>query len=590
MNRRGAALPIVFALVTVVLVMGLAMGTLSTLSLQFSRRQLEGIRAEMAARGAIAQLLATVREHDAEAELNPLKPEPSNVSELFPEGLHFQEGDHRVVVDFDTTEPGFSSDNLGGDAPRIGWPDDDDVPRIPPFALDVVLNVEGPSSKHRFRAGLKRVWPFALYSKRGPVVLMAIPGTGGAEISPSQVKGDVYTSWEGLAAGGGTVLSGYGYGLLNDPSKVLANLEARAGYQSDVQPQGHLLVGARLGYNPPIEVSDVHPDSTPQEKFYRYNLASLVRQLDQVEDAPTFSPQILLGADSGNLLEGDFLYNHSLNAEVPPIIQEGSRHVGRTQVHRGPILDPLKDIEEGSGPPGSTFSGGFQPLTLPRPDVELLTKYSLNYTEVAFDDGDGSQDPPFLLNQDLVLTETENSTGGAISSHYVVDGSVSNRQVIYKGSGLGAGVYVRENRAGMRLQGTVLHVKGDLDLSGTVLPDIPGDPQEQKIDIVGAGATLIVDGQLILGNATINAQDQGFVIYARDIVLKGGGDFFGLIIAENSITILSNKEAELNIKGGLLCAGLGGILLKGTNVEHDPNYLKAINGGGDFVVVSWKKL
>jgi hypothetical protein len=586
-TSRGAALPTVLTLVFAVLVIGLAMGSLSTLSLQLNGRQLETMRAEMAARSALAHLLALLRKHDAESELNPLNPRPFQLNEVIPEAFVVEENLHTVTVHFDTGRPGFSRDNLGGDAPAVGWADHDDVPRIPPFALDIVLNVEGPSSQHSFRVELKRVWPFALYAKSGPVALMSLPTPSAI---PTTVKGDIYTSWLGEEGEGGILRTGYGFGHLDDPSKVLANLEARAGFQPHRPTNHHLIVGMPLGYNTPVEPADVHHASNEQERLFFYRRDALVRKFGEVEDQPNFSPETLVDSDRGNRVEGDFVYNHKQLAEVPPYIHPGSSMEGRSQLYRGPSLDPLAQIEAGSGAPSSTFdSAGFQRLALPLPDSRLETEYSLVAADLEFDDGGGDRPTPYLLSEDLVLTPGENSTGGPISTHYEIDRSVSNRQVLYNTgpSGFGEGLYVRERQAGMRLQDTVLHVKGDLDLSLTESPELPdSDP---GLEIVGAGATIIVDGQLILGNAHINAQDQGFVLYARDIVLKGGGTFFGLMIAENSITILSQKN-NLEIRGALMCAGPGGITLKGTTLEHDPEYLKSINGGGDFAVVSWRKL
>ena len=575
-----------------ILVIGLGMGTLSTLSLHFNRRQVEGMRGELAARGALAQLLARLYQHDKAGTLNPLKPEPSNLRELFPSGVLFEEKPYKVTIHFDPGQPGYSTDNLSGSAPAVGWADDDDVARVPRYSLDVVLGVQGPNESQisYYRAVLRRVWPFALYSKQGPLFLMSIPQID----APSVVKGDVYTTWMGEEGEGGIQRVGYGLGHLIDPSMVLANLEARAGAQPHLPPNSHLLIGGPLGYNEPIEPSDVHSDSTPEEKFYHYSAGVLVRRFDDTEDNAAFSPQVLTGVDSGNFLEGDFVYNHKEMAEVPPIIynRPANDMDGRSILVRGPALDPLAQIEPGAGAPASTFDNSdFQELVLHRPSDNLLEdKYGLDPLDpdLEYDDGTGALPQPFLLSEELVLSPEENSTGGPLSTHYVIDGSVSNRQVIYQKGGVGMGLYVRERKAGMKLQNTVLHVKGDLDLSETELDGVESDPDE-RLEIVGAGATLIVDGQLVLGNAHINAQDQGFVLYARDIVLKGGGSFFGLMIAENSINILSQQN-DLEIRGALMCAGKGGITLKGTKLEHDPDYLKSINGGGDFGIVSWRKL
>jgi hypothetical protein len=580
-GQRGAALAVVLALASAVLVIGLAMGTLSTLSLQFTTRHLEGVRAEMAARSAVARVLARLRKHDGGTSLNPLQPRPSPIAQLFPGEYRIQEGDHEVSIHFNTSTEGYSRDNLAGDAPAVGWPDQDDVARIAPFTLDLVLNVRGPSTRHRFRVGLKRVWPFALYAKQGPIALMSVPDAD----APTLVDGDIYTAW--VQEESEITRTGYGYGLLDEPSKVLANLEARAGYQPHHPPQHHLLIGMPLGYNTPRLPTSFRDSANPGERLYFYRRSSLLRGLGEEETSANFSPQVLVDNDLPNHLKGNFLYNHKeVGANVPPYIHPGSSMDGHALNTRGVALDPLAEIAPGSG--ASFESDSFQPLAIPAPPgPSLATTYGL------LDNYQYDNDPPFLLGETLVLTPGENSTGGPVSTHYRIPGSVSNRQVIYNSgsSGLGPGLYVRETRAGMRLQNTVLHVEGDLDLSG--LPPDPeapaGSPEAQPLEIVGAGATVICDGQLVLGNAHINAQDQGFVLYARDIVLKGGGSFYGLMIAENSITILSQQN-DLQIKGALMCAGPGGITLKGTRLKHDPEYLKSINGGGDFAIVSWKKL
>ena len=119
------------------------------------------------------------------------------------------------------------------------------------------------------------------------------------------------------------------------------------------------------------------------------------------------------------------------------------------------------------------------------------------------------------------------------------------------------------------------------------------EPEERPIQISGSGATLIVNGQLALGNANFNAGDQAFVIFAKDIVIKAGGHFKGLLIASRSITILSQDDDSLYIEGGIACADEdlgGGITIRGAHVKHEPRYLKGINGAGDFYLASWRKI
>ena len=177
--NRAAALPTVLALVSAVLVAGLAMGSLSTLSLQFNRRQMDTIRAEMAARSGLAYFLSRIQQFEAheDQEINPLDPSSVLMTDIFPEGLRVVEGDYTVTISFDSDRY-YSTDNLAGEEPKIGFYDKErepHVPRVPPYGLDLVITVEGPQRTHRYRAILKRFWPFAIYSKHGTICLMGQP-------------------------------------------------------------------------------------------------------------------------------------------------------------------------------------------------------------------------------------------------------------------------------------------------------------------------------------------------------------------------------------------------------------------------------
>ncbi len=587
-------MPTVLMLISLVLVIGLAMGSLSTLSLQFNRRQVDGTKAEMAARSGLAHLIAKLRAKTSTEGIDPLNPKPFIVSDEFPSGLVVKEGGYEVKIHFGS-EPGFSKDNLSGQLPAVGWPDrDDDVPRVPPFGLDVVLNVTGPSSSHQYRATLQRLWPFGLYANRGPIVLMGQPAPG--DPSPSRVKGDIYTSWQGDGANGGTIVTGYGIGQLIEPRDLLAHMEAKTGFHPHKKPDFPAIIGMEYGRSPDLVRLD-SPASTSTDHYFFYSKGtSGMPDFPTAVTADSLRPISLEGADGGNILDGDFVYHHDKDVpKLDPIIlgttpnvgtlapDRANEYLGSSVRKRSLVADPLAQV--GANPfPASSFTAlpGLQPA-----DEKLVSEgfpdlmLQVHGSDFIPDKSKGA--PAYFLKDDLV------QNGG----HVTVNGTLSNRQVVYyKGTEAhGPGLYVRERRVGMSLQNTVLHVKGDLDLgaSSFAAPDNDPSTDDESITISGAGATLIVDGQLILGNAVINAQDQGFVIFARDIVLKGGGNFHGLMIASNSITILS-QDQPLKIRGALMCAGVGGIVLKGCDLEYDPEYVKSVHGGGDFAVTAWKRL
>lgn len=594
MKNRGAALPTVLALVTLVLVVGLAMGSLSSLSLRFNRQQLDRTRSEMAARSGLAVFLSKTKAYDVtlpnNGKLNPLKPSPFNVKELLDNGLEHEENGYRVSLHFDDQQEGYSTDNSTGEVPITGWSDvtGDGIPRVPPFALDLVFRVEGGSDVKYYRATLKRVWPFALYTAVGKIILMGNAEDGGAVPGghPSSIEGDVYTQWQSNAGSGGGLVLGYGIGLLDEPTKLLANLEARQGYHPDFlvtdQP---LNIGMRVGLNPFVSPTVLEDESDDETIYYSYEGSQVPYSLGDTETSPIFSvPQHAI-EDGGNSIEGDFVIDYDADQAINPIIfpaVEPNSFEGDVSVQRGLALDPLYYYRADKEDAQFDFdSDGFSELNFDPPSHDAESLFELSSTATY------NGDEPALLDNTLSLSPDEAKIGDDVpagwssSSHYVIDGSISNRQVFYSEDD--SKLCIQEKHAGLELQDVVLHVKGDLDLGANQF--------EEPIKVTGAGATLIVDGQLILGNAQFDAVDQGFVIFAEDIVLTGSGEFRGLMIASNSISILSRKEDDpLVISGGLMCGGYGGVVLRGTKLVHEPRYLKSINGGGEFYLHSWNKL
>ncbi|MCA9775611.1 MAG: hypothetical protein KC800_02810 [Candidatus Eremiobacteraeota bacterium] len=635
-DRRAAALPTVLALVSAVLVAGLAMGSLSTLSLQFNRRQMDTTRAEMAARSGLAYFLSRTQQFEAgeEQEINPLDPQPVSMTDVFPEGLRVTEGDYTVTMHFDQEKDYYSTDNLAGEEPRVGFHDADDVPRVPPYGLDLVISVEGPRRTHRYRAVLKRYWPFAVYSKHGTICLMGQPELKPPPSlnSPTLVEGDVYTEWRVTdpKTGGPIVfegrVKGYGLGDMDSPSQMMANLEARTGYQPWKVPYHPLILGME-GHlnNPPTKrglewVED--EDGEKVEAFYYYEPSSWEYgewprkwgetefsrvDRDLVFPPPAGYPPGVKYNEVGNILDGDLYYSHEANMETrewaidqstpgsyPPSTWDSSINIRRGDVHlrRPPARDPLSSIDGSDAFDDGDFSTIVPPIV---PDSELVD-YAVSKSSLA---GDLVADLPAtsFLTKNVVLTEGDaqiNGTPVGGGPQSTISGSISNRQVLWDKEK--QRLYVRESNAGLDLQGTTLRVDGDLNLGASAFEPVDRDGdgiKENPIQISGAGATLIVDGQLVLGNANINAGDQAFVIYARDIVIKAGGHFKGLLIASRSISILSQDEQPLYIEGGMACADEelgGGITIRGAHVKHEPRFLKGINGAGDFYLASWRKI
>ncbi len=549
-------------------------------------------QSEYAARSALARVLSTVRENEtkfeADQQLNPLSPVPLELREVLASDLVWQHGPYRVRLHFQPEQPGYSTDNLTGEVPRRGWADGDGVTRIPPYSADLVFIVEGPGGTEFYRALVQRIWPFAAYSATGPIMLM-----GGVEASgvvqspanPSRVLGPVYTQWRSNEALGGARLEGYGTGVLTGPKELLANLEARVGYHPQSRPDHPLIIGSIVGLNPPPEPREVA--ELEESVFYYYGSEALPYRPGDREDSWTFSVPQQGILDGGNLLDGDLVIDYQGDPDLQPRVVEGSRHpntfLGQVEQRPGLALDPLYYFR--ADHPERTVNlenQGFQDLPLPPSEAELERHFGpppldcLPYLEDA--------EPAHLLVETLKLSPEFNSTGGNHSSHYRFQGSLSNRRALYTEDAQGESrrLLVQENFAGLELQDVVFYVAGDLDLGS--------NSSTREIPIYGSGATLVVDGRLVLGNATLNSGDQGFVVFAREIVFKGGGDFRGLLISSGSVSILGSGPDPLKIEGGLLCGGYGGITLRGVELEHQPRYLKSINGGGDLRLYSWSRI
>lgn len=627
---RGAALATVLALMSIILLIGLAMTTLSTLSLQFSQRHLDSTRSEMAARSGLAHFIARVREFESteDDEFNPLEPKPQVMTDVFPDGLEFTQNGYRVSFHFDGSGSGYrSTDNLAGEEAKIGVFDDDGVARIPPFAVDLMINVEGPMRDRTYRAILKRNWPFAIYSKHGRIILMGqpelkVPDAGNL---PTRVQGDVYTMWDVELGMSGRIANnfkahGYGLGPMRSASQLLANLEARVGFQPYRLELEPLVIGMRGHLNFPPRRFGIRPNDDQTELFYYYNPDSWdygrwprkwgEEEVYAVKDTAMFPPPGGFSFDHiynevGSVLEGDLFYSSKtggspVEAIVFPSSSPGAypyreldwplrenRFEGRVYRRRKPSQDPFATLRD-----GATLEESGQ-LVTPRDldGVAPIREYAAEILEIGSPKLETKNDlglpPPSFLTETLVFTENRASLNGEeLPPHprYTINGSLSNRQVAFHEDS--ETLFVRESNAGLDLQGVTVHVKGDLDLGAASFD------WDEAVLVRGVDATLVVDGQLVLGNAHIDGGDQAFVIYARDIVIKGGGTFRGLLIASRSISIVSDGQRPLRIEGGIACTddeASGGITIRGADIVHDARYLKAINGGGEFYLSSWQK-
>ena len=576
-RKRGGALATVLGLMAVVLTVGLALGTASTLSLNMVRSDGVERQSALLARSGLAQFQARVWEMDESADFNILEPSTTSLAESFGSGVLIDEPERRCTISFTDDGGAFSTDNLSGETPKSGWMDRGGSGQsVPPFSLEVLLRTEYYGQSRLFRVLMRRTWPYAIYSRRGPVVLMGHPDSSNPDPDafPSYVRGKIFTAWDGNGHHGGSGPGGYGLGWIATPADLLAHYEARQGYHPTREPWHILMVGLHIGEGFPV-VSETYRET--DDAVYVSFPPTGITVGDNVPWFQTQNARI----DRNNVVDGEVHYDHSMDMEFPPYVAEGNTLNGDFVLHRGLHPDPLADL------PIPSMAGAVR--VVPR-EVEETAMEVFDLDRFTVDESPDA----ILLNETLRLSPSVNSTGGATSALYEVPGSLTNRNVLIATEDITLEqreeereypkdtLFVQETRAGLELQSCTLHIAGDLDLGAENL----GTP----VQISGNDATIVVDGRLVISGGRIDAGDQGFVIYADHIVLKAGGSYKGLMVARQSITILPEGGNPLVIDGGIMCAGAGGVLLKSIEVRHNPRYLKSVNGAGELMISSWEAL
>ena len=87
------------------------------------------------------------------------------------------------------------------------------------------------------------------------------------------------------------------------------------------------------------------------------------------------------------------------------------------------------------------------------------------------------------------------------------------------------------------------------------------------------------------------------VLFARNVVMRAQGDYKGMIVARQSLLVLTPSQADdradqLRIRGGLLAGGAGclDLVLRSTHLTYEPTFLKALHAFGEPTIVAWSDL
>jgi hypothetical protein len=218
----------------------------------------------------------------------------------------------------------------------------------------------------------------------------------------------------------------------------------------------------------------------------------------------------------------------------------------------------------------------------------------------------------YLLTRDLNLTEgynvIEGSAGNVISAQAQVSDPLPDPTPAEWPED-------QDTDAGIHLENCVLRIDGNLDMSKIE------DSASAAPLLTGNNATLIVNGDLVLAKALLNAGDQGMIIYCHRLLTDARGSFNGLIVARDGVAVMAGdgasiavdgktpKADQLVIHGGILVGGAGvpvarlvydseshktrselqragGLQLFGTDLEYDAKYLKRLHTLGRFTLLA----
>ena len=171
-----------------------------------------------------------------------------------------------------------------------------------------------------------------------------------------------------------------------------------------------------------------------------------------------------------------------------------------------------------------------------------------------------------------------------------------DRTTIPGGKARISGRTTRLTRADILLQDVQLGVDGDFVLVGCKLR--------------GSGASLIVDGTLILDGGELDAGDNGLVLYCRRLIMRSSGHFRGIIIARQGAYFNGDGTEQLTVEGGLLVGrnsfsvdradlqkqetdpqahSINGLVLSSTTFLYAPRYLRSLNRFAPFEVLGLER-
>lgn len=528
---QGAGLILVILVGSLILTVGLALGTLCTLNLNFARQDLLNQQFRLMAKAGQDQMVSVLTQRGGLkiGMPNPAQPQlsvPPLLATICPSPL-FDTKDGlpgRCEVTFDQTQPDYSFDNTQSELDGFGY----NGRVVPPFSADIIFKLTIGSTVRYYESILTQRWQYDAFC-----------GSGTVDTTNGAVEGSIFSNQTG---GGGTALVTVGTGS----SQVTGDACTQALFDPASIVGGAPNLKGRKRYN--VKLVNVPLGTSPADQL-------------GINTSGAFSPTLPAGPTNG----GPLPWWHGGPAPKPVLVPPA----------------PLPGPNVGGLDLSAIVNAAYVTVTVtssPGPGEEPVV--STNFFVWLPDLG---KNDPSIIMQDAAAHRLYFMTkdvgvhpDSAGHTQFAIQGSLFNHAFLYQvpfdpmvapASAFVAGSFTPTG-VETTAAGTLTITDSVLSMSGC------GD----FTDIQGNNAALYVGGTLRLAGGNMNSNDKGMVITAKGIELDCGGTFNGFISSTEYIDIEEvTAKSPLQITGGLLCDTGRLRVGKGVTIKYGPKYTKVLN-------------
>lgn len=651
---RGASIiAMVLMLITFFLVIGFSIGALSTMNLNLSGRSVCVVKSDMIAKGAIDQFLKHVEEKAQETmvgtldhmTLPPLELDTyyngiRNIFEPLPDYIGPRCSADVHFVRLGPSDRYYSSDNSNNYACLDGAQG-----RVPPFTIDLIVNVKiGDFMKH-YQVWIVRKWDYAIYSERGPTMLLSNFTLNPFNNKiPTEVNGNIFCNYQ--PTGGSTpqppqprykIIT-----ILSSNSEQTTTCEVENFFtpEPDATYPAAVTVGGRI-----IEhtvVTSPSPDNTV--RTVGWSTGNKVNgRVDYPWPKPTVSPGYDHLTYPGNTLTKDGAFDATRVLSPIDALQpvDDSTIPATNYINEVNYPDSIRRednalIDDGTCPPAVYPTNGVVTYSYDKiygPDSGMVDQKNALYAEYLSRKGQyaSTEQPLFFLKKTLKIRETPgpDPMQWGSDAKFVVKGDDERYLPLVDGirkyfidfNSISSDVYDPDSGVTTTTETHTLtnleevyaidSAENDLKLDNSMV--ISQQPINLvRSDLMGENSLLqlhnpsdVSRGQLFMASGKITAgTNVPMVIYCNDLYCKSDGVFNGIIITRNSLKVVGIGAPSflLEVRGALVVGGRGefgtvdplidsgGLLTCGFRIIHEPRYTVYLNRCGSFRVISWRDI